>query len=271
MTMSEAKCATTMVRFGWMMSFEVQAHLVEVLPPLSDPSRPPSSPAPTTPPDSARLGPPPSTCLSPSPRTRSAFFSVTRSPSSPPCQAGSRPSSPVSPTELNNPSPPPPPAILGSLTPLLPPLPSERYIRKVDIINRGFSGYNTTMVLPIAKDLFAASGGAEVAFWTLWLGANDAGQPDSPALRVLLSMIELTLIYHSISVRSPSAHAVLFDGPSRQMIPLERYVDNLRTITALVPSSVPLLVIVSLARVLSTFPSCPDPPFPRSPSIRPRR
>lgn len=38
--------------------------------------------------------------------------------------------------------------------------------------------------------------------------------------------------------------AVLFDGPSRQTIPLELYVANLRKIIALVPSSVPLLLIV---------------------------
>jgi hypothetical protein len=46
----------------------------------------------------------------------------------------------------------------------------------VDIINRGFSGYNTAMILPIAKEMFAQQGTAEIAFWTLWLGANDAGQ-----------------------------------------------------------------------------------------------
>lgn len=61
------------------------------------------------------------------------------------------------------------------LTPCRGPTHSERYIRKLDVINRGFAGYNTSMVLPIARDLFGP-GGADVAFWTLWLGANDAGE-----------------------------------------------------------------------------------------------
>ncbi|KAL7409921.1 SGNH hydrolase-type esterase domain-containing protein [Mrakia frigida] len=90
---------------------------------------------------------------------------------------------------------------------------SDRYIRKLDVVNRGFSGYNTAMVLPIAKEIFAEagkSGGLEIAAWTIFLGANDA---------------------------------VLFNTPSRQSIPLDAYVANLKEIISLVPSSVPVLVI----------------------------
>ncbi|KAK9709120.1 isoamyl acetate-hydrolyzing esterase [Basidiobolus ranarum] len=78
----------------------------------------------------------------------------------------------------------------------------HRYARKLDVVNRGFSGYNTAwakhifpQILPVSKD------GVEVPFElvTIFFGANDAALPSSPQhvpleqyqqnLRELINMI----------------------------------------------------------------------------------
>jgi isoamyl acetate esterase len=52
----------------------------------------------------------------------------------------------------------------------------DTYQRRVDVLNRGYSGYNSRwakMVLPYLEDTFA---GAQLV--TVWFGANDAALPD---------------------------------------------------------------------------------------------
>jgi isoamyl acetate esterase len=70
------------------------------------------------------------------------------------------------------------------------------YTRRADVLNRGYSGYNTTMYLDIlprilgsTKDedsndgesaLRGTSGAVDVLFCTVFLGANDAALPGEP-------------------------------------------------------------------------------------------
>nr|CCA22553.1 isoamyl acetatehydrolyzing esterase 1 putative [Albugo laibachii Nc14] len=56
------------------------------------------------------------------------------------------------------------------------------YVRSVDVLNRGFSGYTTKqykeLVIPVLKEDFASR---KPCLLTLWLGANDAALIDGPA------------------------------------------------------------------------------------------
>ena len=52
---------------------------------------------------------------------------------------------------------------------------SNYYVRKMDVINRGYSGYNTKLVSDILQDVLAEFPSIAVA--TLCLGANDAVLP----------------------------------------------------------------------------------------------
>ena len=58
---------------------------------------------------------------------------------------------------------------------------SRDYSRRADVLNRGFSGYNTRMALDLLPGIFppAASGAAqgEILFVTVFFGANDAALP----------------------------------------------------------------------------------------------
>ncbi|CDZ97437.1 Isoamyl acetate-hydrolyzing esterase [Phaffia rhodozyma] len=101
---------------------------------------------------------------------------------------------------------------------------SDLFIRKHDVINRGFAGYNTSAILPIAKTIIAPSNSTSssatqpIAFLTLWLGANDA---------------------------------VLESSGNPQHVSIEEYRANLLAILALAPTSVPKFLIT---------PPIPNPP-----------
>lgn len=45
--------------------------------------------------------------------------------------------------------------------------------RRFDVVNRGFSGYNTRWLLPLVDRLFVPGGAAPVKLITIFLGAND--------------------------------------------------------------------------------------------------
>jgi len=51
---------------------------------------------------------------------------------------------------------------------------SESYSRKVDIINRGYSGYNTRWALHLLPQIFNENSFPSVKLITIWFGANDA-------------------------------------------------------------------------------------------------
>jgi len=80
---------------------------------------------------------------------------------------------------------------------------AERYQRTADVRLRGYSGYNTRWALRLLPRLFPASGAAPLLV-TVLLGANDANLP--PPLRGQ------------------------DETASRQFVPLDEYVGNLRAI-----------------------------------------
>jgi len=51
---------------------------------------------------------------------------------------------------------------------------AEHNVRKADIINRGFSGYNTRMLLQVLPDLLSSAEWSRAAVVTLMIGSNDA-------------------------------------------------------------------------------------------------
>ena len=80
------------------------------------------------------------------------------------------------------------------------------FIRRLDIINRGFSGYNTSQALIAFPKFMPKPEQATVQFITIFFGANDACLPSSP---------------------------------TGQHVPLEEYAANLRKIIKLVREFVP--------------------------------
>jgi len=56
------------------------------------------------------------------------------------------------------------------------------YARKLDVINRGLSGYNSEWALPVFEKVFPKRGdpGPKVRLLTLWLGGNDSCLEPSP-------------------------------------------------------------------------------------------
>lgn len=71
---------------------------------------------------------------------------------------------------------------------------ANAYIRRADVLNRGYSGYNTRHNLDLLPQMVFPSS-SNILFATIWLGANDASLPKE-----------------------------------RQHVPLEEYADNLRKI-----------------------------------------
>ncbi|ORX55969.1 SGNH hydrolase [Piromyces finnis] len=52
---------------------------------------------------------------------------------------------------------------------------ADKYIRKVDIINRGFSGYNTEHAIELFPRIFSKENCKNTLLMTIFFGANDAG------------------------------------------------------------------------------------------------
>ena len=57
---------------------------------------------------------------------------------------------------------------------------TDYYVRRLDIINRGFSGYNTSQALKILPQFMPSSEQARVRFIMIFFGANDARLPNTP-------------------------------------------------------------------------------------------
>ncbi|KAH0223690.1 hypothetical protein KCU90_g25703, partial [Aureobasidium melanogenum] len=56
----------------------------------------------------------------------------------------------------------------------------DAYIRRLDVINRGFSGYNTTQALKVLPRILPTPEQGRIRLMTIFLGANDARLPDTP-------------------------------------------------------------------------------------------
>lgn len=56
---------------------------------------------------------------------------------------------------------------------------SAQYVRRLDLINRGLSGYNTRMLLTVLPDILKHEDLKRVEAVTLMMGSNDASFPDT--------------------------------------------------------------------------------------------
>lgn len=57
---------------------------------------------------------------------------------------------------------------------------ADAYQRKVDVVNRGYSGYNTRWAVQLLPHLFP-EGAPPPQLATVFFGANDAALPDRPS------------------------------------------------------------------------------------------
>ncbi|GAA5994136.1 hypothetical protein JCM11641_003833, partial [Rhodosporidiobolus odoratus] len=98
---------------------------------------------------------------------------------------------------------------------------AAEYTRKLDVMNRGLSGYNTRWAVPCLKEWLPKKDSDEpkTQLMTIWLGANDSALPGEPQhvpiddytsnLREIISLIRSpTSPYHS-----PSASLILITPP----------------------------------------------------------
>lgn len=82
---------------------------------------------------------------------------------------------------------------------------ADAYIRRLDIVNRGLSGYNTRQALQVLPKIIPSPACARLRFMTVFFGANDARLPQD-------------------------AVAAAQGVPQLQHVPLSEYVANLRAI-----------------------------------------
>ncbi|KAF8520171.1 GDSL Lipase/Acylhydrolase [Hysterangium stoloniferum] len=96
------------------------------------------------------------------------------------------------------------------------------YARKLDVINRGLSGYNTEWGLPVFKQIIAKTEQPNVpaiALLTIWFGANDACVPPSrqhvPLSKFSANLSQLVQIIKSPESPhySPKTRIILFTPP----------------------------------------------------------
>jgi lysophospholipase L1-like esterase len=95
---------------------------------------------------------------------------------------------------------------------------SDAYRRKADVLNRGFSGYTTRLLMPVAARIFSAldADGVRPALTTLFLGANDANQDAgrTPSQAVPLSEFEARLTHLAVEAATRSDALILIaPGP----------------------------------------------------------
>ncbi|KAF9246130.1 SGNH hydrolase-type esterase domain-containing protein [Melanogaster broomeanus] len=82
------------------------------------------------------------------------------------------------------------------------------YTRKLDVINRGFSGYQTDWAIPVFEQIFAKQHEQlhcpKVQLLTIWYGANDAAPFPSPQ-HVPQDRFKANLIHLVDMVKSPTS------------------------------------------------------------------
>ncbi|KAI0328126.1 SGNH hydrolase [Cubamyces sp. BRFM 1775] len=85
---------------------------------------------------------------------------------------------------------------------------AEAYVRKMDVINRGFSGYNTDLIMPVFEQCFTTQRdepyAPKVRILVIWFGANDAALPSTPQ-HVPLARYKANLASIVQAVRSPAS------------------------------------------------------------------
>ncbi|KAG2061679.1 SGNH hydrolase [Suillus hirtellus] len=85
---------------------------------------------------------------------------------------------------------------------------AEMYVRKLDVINRGLSGYQTDWAIPICEQIFAKQHEQhhvpQVKLLTIWYGANDAAPAPSPQ-HVPIDRFKTNLSHIIQMVKSPTS------------------------------------------------------------------
>jgi lysophospholipase L1-like esterase len=84
---------------------------------------------------------------------------------------------------------------------------ADAYVRKLDVINRGFSGYNTRQALQVLPKVIPSPQQARVRFLVIFFGANDARLPNTypdPQQHIALDEFQENL---EAIVRHPSVQA----------------------------------------------------------------
>jgi isoamyl acetate esterase len=100
---------------------------------------------------------------------------------------------------------------------------ADAYARSFDVINRGFSGYNSRWDAIVLKQILPTCEQREkqnlpnIRLFTIWLGANDSVTPDSPQHVPLNDFCkDMTAMIGLIRERSPGAHIILITpGPAQ--------------------------------------------------------
>ncbi|KAI0728884.1 SGNH hydrolase-type esterase domain-containing protein [Fomitopsis betulina] len=100
---------------------------------------------------------------------------------------------------------------------------ANAYVRKLDVINRGMSGYNTDWIISVFEQSFAKQHEQQhlpkVRLLTIWLGANDAALPPSgqhvPLDRFGTNLAKLVQFVTSSSspYYAPHTHLLLITPP----------------------------------------------------------
>ncbi|EJD06068.1 SGNH hydrolase [Fomitiporia mediterranea MF3/22] len=85
---------------------------------------------------------------------------------------------------------------------------ASAYVRKMDVVNRGFSGYNTEWAIPVFEQFLAPTSKQsytqKIRLLTIWYGANDACLPSS-VQHVPIDKYESNLTHLIHMVRDPSS------------------------------------------------------------------
>lgn len=91
---------------------------------------------------------------------------------------------------------------------------ADHFQRRLDVINRGFSGYNSTWINLALPSIFAALG--DVNAVTVFLGANDASLPSNQRQHVPLDKYKSNLaaiVQQLLNMGLPNDHVLLITPP----------------------------------------------------------
>ncbi|KAJ5888665.1 Esterase SGNH hydrolase-type subgroup [Penicillium taxi] len=106
----------------------------------------------------------------------------------------------------------------------------EAYSRKLDVINRGFSGYSTAHAIQVFPKFFPSPEIANVRFMTIFFGANDACVPGHEQ-HVSLEQFTANLkeIIQHPATRAQNPHIIILTPPPINEYQLEAFDDAKNT------------------------------------------
>lgn len=94
---------------------------------------------------------------------------------------------------------------------------ADVFSRRADVLNRGYSGYNTRWARPVLEQLLSSNVGEGAVLWAVWLGANDAAVPSTHRQHVPVAEYEenLKVMIRQIQSASPGrARIVVLTPPA---------------------------------------------------------